>query len=157
MENVKLLASEVAKAYNKAPENSKVYVGSDSVRYTKEGQAFARITVVAVLHLAGRHGCKVFHTNIRERVYDKNLGRPQHRMMMEAYHVAGLFLEIQELVPELEMEIHLDINPNKEHGSSCAAQQAAGYVMGMCGVQPLLKPKAWAASTCADLVPKKLK
>lgn len=37
-------------------------------------------------------------------------------------------------------------------GSNCAATEAAGYVLGMTGIQPKLKPESWAASFGADAV-----
>ena len=51
---------------------------------------------------------------------------------------------------EYPIEIHLDINTEKEHGSSCAASEAAGYVLGMTGIEPKLKPEAFASSFGAD-------
>ena len=47
-------------------------------------------------------------------------------------------------------EVHLDINPNKMHGSSCVFDEARGYIQGTCEVTPLLKPAAFAASFAAD-------
>jgi len=49
-----------------------------------------------------------------------------------------------------EMEIHLDINPDVKHGSSCVVNEAVGYIRGMCNVVPLIKPNAFAASFAAD-------
>jgi predicted RNase H-related nuclease YkuK (DUF458 family) len=49
-----------------------------------------------------------------------------------------------------EMQIHLDINPDKAHGSSCVLQEAIGYIRGTCNVIPLIKPNAFAASFAAD-------
>lgn len=49
-----------------------------------------------------------------------------------------------------EIEIHLDINPNKEHNSSLVVQQAVGYIKGVCMVEPKVKPLAFAASAAAD-------
>lgn len=51
---------------------------------------------------------------------------------------------------EKQMEIHLDINPDKAHGSSCVVQEATGYIRGTCNVVPLIKPNAFAASFAAD-------
>jgi predicted RNase H-related nuclease YkuK (DUF458 family) len=76
--------------------------------------------------------------------------------MLEAYEVSKLYLELVELLPDAPMEVHLDINPDEAYGSSCAAKQAAGYIQGVCMVEPVLKPSAWAASTCADLFNKKI-
>lgn len=47
-------------------------------------------------------------------------------------------------------EVHLDINPNKVHGSSCVINEAIGYIKGTCNVIPLVKPNAFAASFAAD-------
>lgn len=156
------MAQKIATEYLKAPAGSKLYLGADSVRFEKKnkkfaGQAFAKISVVAVIHLGGRHGCKVLGYNEVEQVWDKKLGRPQHRMMLEVYEVSKLYCELVELLPEdTEIEVHLDISEQEEHGSSCAAKQAAGYVLGVCQIKPVMKPNAWAASTCADLYNKKL-
>ena len=49
-----------------------------------------------------------------------------------------------------EVEVHLDINPNEMHGSSCVINEAVGYIRGMCNVVPMVKPRAFAASYCAD-------
>ncbi len=49
-----------------------------------------------------------------------------------------------------DVEIHLDINTDPMEGSSCVAQQAAGYVLGVTGLEPKLKPEGFAASHGAD-------
>lgn len=129
------------------------------MRYQKKDlqkTAWAKISIVGVVHLGGLHGCKVFGHNTNERVYDNNLGKPHYRMMLEVYEVTKLYLALAELIPDADIEVHLDINPDEKFGSSCAAKQASGYVLGMCQIKPIMKPNAWAASTCADLFDKKL-
>jgi predicted RNase H-related nuclease YkuK (DUF458 family) len=72
------------------------------------------------------------------------------RLMNEVYRVSEMF---QKLIPVLEdrhVEVHLDINPNEMHGSSCVVQQAIGYIRGTCNVIPMVKPAAFAASYAAD-------
>jgi predicted RNase H-related nuclease YkuK (DUF458 family) len=64
--------------------------------------------------------------------------------------VAQLYLDLADHVGDRHFEIHLDINPNIIHGSSCVVQQAVGYIRGMCNVVPLIKPNAFAASYAAD-------
>jgi predicted RNase H-related nuclease YkuK (DUF458 family) len=49
-----------------------------------------------------------------------------------------------------DVEVHLDINPDEEHGSNCVINQAIGYIKGTCNVVPLVKPQAFAASYAAD-------
>jgi predicted RNase H-related nuclease YkuK (DUF458 family) len=48
------------------------------------------------------------------------------------------------------VEVHLDINPDEQHGSSCVISQAVGYIKGTCNVVPFVKPQAFAASYAAD-------
>lgn len=151
------MLQKILKEFKTCPPNTKIYLGSDSVRFKKkDGSAWAKISVVAVLHLGGKHGCRVIGKEVIERVYDNNLSKPQYRMMLETYEVCGLYTELKGALPKADIEIHLDINPDEAYGSSCAAKQAAGYVLGVCQIAPILKPNAWAASTCADLFSKKL-
>jgi len=46
--------------------------------------------------------------------------------------------------------VHLDINPDEVHGSSCVVNEAIGYIRGMCNVVPMVKPNACAATNAAD-------
>lgn len=130
--------------------NSKIYLGCDSIKYKKGKTWFARYTTVLVVHMGGRHGCRVFGYSERERDYDPNKQKPRMRLMNEAYKVCGLYLVMAEELEDFEVEIHLDINPDKQHNSSIVIQQATGYVMGMTGMKAKAKPEAFAASYCAD-------
>ena len=49
-----------------------------------------------------------------------------------------------------QVEVHLDINPDELHGSSCVLSQAIGYIKGTCNVIPFVKPQAFAATYAAD-------
>jgi predicted RNase H-related nuclease YkuK (DUF458 family) len=70
--------------------------------------------------------------------------------MTEVYKVAELYHKIVDSIGEKEVEIHLDINPDPNYNSSLIIQQAVGYIRGVCNVEPVVKPKAFAASYCAD-------
>lgn len=140
---------EVAKFINDQPEDSKVYIGCDSERIIKDNIWYADYTTVVVIHHAGRKGCKIFGETVRERDYDAKISRPSLRLMNEVYRVSELYLNLNDLV-YTEIEIHLDINPNKEHNSSLVVQQAVGYIKGVCMVEPKIKPQAFAASAAAD-------
>ena len=61
-----------------------------------------------------------------------------------------MYLDLAEAIGDRHCEVHLDINPDVVHGSSCVVQQAIGYVRGVCNVVPLVKPEAFAASYAAD-------
>jgi predicted RNase H-related nuclease YkuK (DUF458 family) len=70
--------------------------------------------------------------------------------MNEVYKIADLYLKLHDVLEDRDVEVHLDINPNEVHGSSCVINEATGYIKGMCNVIPMVKPKAFAASYAAD-------
>jgi predicted RNase H-related nuclease YkuK (DUF458 family) len=130
--------------------STKIYLGCDSVRFKKKGKRFAKFATVAVVHMNGKNGCRVFRHYSTEPDYDLKSNRPSLRMMNEAMKVSEMFIQVAPLVDQFDLEIHLDISTDPKNGSNCAASQAAGYVMGMTGVEPKLKPDSFAASFGAD-------
>lgn len=140
---------EVKEFIAKCGPDTKVYLGSDSERVKIDGAWYADYITVIVVHVDGNHGCKVFGQVIRERDWDQKKDKPRMRLMTECYKVSEMFLELAQMIDN-EMEVHLDLNPNKNYGSSCVVDEAIGYVKGMCGVTPLVKPEAFAASYAAD-------
>lgn len=141
---------EVKEFINAQGPNTKVYIGADSERFPIGKEWFADYTLAIVVHIDGNHGCKVFGEVQREKIYESRLDRPAMRLMNEVYKLAELFQKLQDVLVDKDIEVHLDINRKKEHGSSCVVDQAIGYIRGVCGVEPLVKPEAWAASHCAD-------
>ena len=103
-----------------------------------------------MVHIDGRHGCKIFGEVHRERDYDQNRDRPRMRLMTEVYKVAELYLKLHEVLEDREFEVHLDINPSEMYASNCVINEAVGYIKGMCNVVPFIKPRAFAASCAAD-------
>ena len=141
---------EIAQYIEKQGPNSKVYIGGDSHRFLKDGRWFAEYTMVVVVHKDGKHGCKIFGENSVEPDYDSVMNKPRLRLMNEVYKIADLYLQLEPILGDREIEIHLDINPKEKAGSSCVVQQAVGYIRGVCNVIPMTKPKAFAASCAAD-------
>jgi uncharacterized protein len=142
--------NQVAEFVRAQGPNTRIYLGADSERYRVDGVWWAEYTVAVVVHIDGCHGCKIFGEITRERDYDQRASKPAMRLMNEVYRVSDMF---QKLIPVLEdrhVEVHLDINPNEMHGSSCVVQQAIGYIRGTCNVIPMVKPAAFAASYAAD-------
>lgn len=143
--------TEVKNFLQNTSTESSVYLGCDSMRLKKRGNWFALYTVVIVVHKDSKHGAKLFGYNVLEPDFEKNPGRPMMRMMNEAYKVAELYTILEdELIPLDTVEIHLDINPSEVHGSSVAVKAASGYILGTCGIEPKVKPEAFAASYAAD-------
>ena len=129
---------------------TKIYIGGDSERLLIGDTWYADYTLAIVIHINGNNGCKLFGEVSRERDYDNKKDRPRMRLMNEVMKIADLYLKMQEILEDREVEIHLDISPNPMNGSSCIINEAIGYIRGMCNVTPLVKPNAFAASCCAD-------
>ena len=130
--------------------DTKLYIGCDSERMVVDGRWHADYTLAVVVHINGNKGCKIFGSVNREIDYDQRKDKPQMRLMNEVYRVSELYLKLSELFKNHVIEVHLDINPNEKHGSSCVIQQAIGYIRGTCNVIPFVKPDAFAASYAAD-------
>lgn len=147
----KELNIEEVKAFiNAQTPETKVYLGGDSERFQIDGVWYADYTLVVLIHKDGNKGCKVFGGITRERDYDQQKDKPRMRLMSEVMKVCQLYQDLHDVLEEREVEIHLDINPDEKHGSSCVIQEAVGYVRGMCNIVPMVKPNAFAASYCAD-------
>ena len=129
---------------------TKIYLGCDSVRYFRESNAFGKFATVCIVHKNGNNGCKIFSNVSYEKDFDVRKDRPKMRMLNEVRKVCELYNQLIPFIDEFDIEIHLDINTDPKHGSNCAASEAAGYVLGVTGIQPNLKPQSWAASFGAD-------
>ena len=130
--------------------DTKIYIGCDSVRYRRYTDWFADYTLAIVVHIDGKHGCKIFGEVQTERDYDRSAKKPNYRLMTEVYKIRELYLKLAEVLIDRQVEVHLDINPNEQHASSVVISQAIGYIKGTCNVIPLVKPNAFAASYAAD-------
>jgi len=130
--------------------NTKIYIGGDSCRIRRHGRWYAEYTMAIVIHIDGNHGCKIFGESSIEIDYDQKKSRPRMRLMTEVYKISELYLKLHEVLEDRVVEVHLDINPDEVHGSSCVVNEAIGYIRGVCNVIPMVKPNAWAASTAAD-------
>ena len=130
--------------------NTKIYIGGDSERFRLNGQFYADYMLVIVVHIDGKHGCKVFGEIQRERDYDQKKNKPRMRLMNEVMKIADLYLRLADVLEDRDVEVHLDLNPDERYGSNVVINEAIGYIKGMCNVTPLVKPDAWCASTVAD-------
>jgi predicted RNase H-related nuclease YkuK (DUF458 family) len=146
----KLDLDQVKSFINAQSPMTKIYLGCDSERVRVNGTWYADYALAVVVHIDSCHGCKIFGEVVRERDYDQRSDRPSMRLMNEVYKVSELFQRLAEVLEDRLVEVHLDINPNEMHGSSCVINQAIGYIKGTCNVIPMVKPKAFAASYAAD-------
>lgn len=148
--NQEINYAEVKEFIDSCSPETRIYLGSDSERLKIGNTWYADYMVVIAVHIDGCHGCRLFGSVTREKDYDNKKDRPIQRLMNEVYKLQEVYTKLHELVPDRNIEVHLDLNPDKTHGSSCAVQQAVGYIRGTCNVTPLVKPLALAASFGAD-------
>lgn len=141
--------NEIVEYIKNTSEKSKIYIGGDSRRFLVNEKWIAYYALVIVIHINGNNGCKIFGYKTKELDYDKKRDRPVNRLMNEVYKIADLYLQLSPLI-DRKIEIHLDLNPKKEHASNQVLNQAIGYITGVCGVKPVIKPDSFAASTAAD-------
>jgi predicted RNase H-related nuclease YkuK (DUF458 family) len=146
----KMNIEEVAAFINTQSPATKIYIGGDSERFLIDGVWHADYTLAVVVHYEGNRGCKIFGEVIRERDFDQQKDKPRMRLMNEVYKIAELYMKLHEVLEDRIVEVHLDINPDEHHGSSCVINEATGYIRGMCNVIPFVKPNAFAASYAAD-------
>ena len=144
---------EVREYIENTSEASRIYIGADSERHRRHGIWWADYATVVVVHIDGKRGAKVFGEITTERDYDQSKDRPKIRLMTEVQKAASLYLDLAEAIGDRKFEVHIDINPDLKHGSSCVINEAMGYIKGMTGVTPRVKPSAWAASIAADKFP----
>lgn len=147
---LKMDIDEVKSFIRAQSPSTKVYIGADSERFRMDGKWHADYTLAVVVHIDGRHGCKIFGEIQRELDFDQKKSKPAMRLMNEVYKVSALFQELADVLEDRHVEVHLDINPDERYGSSCVVQQAIGYIKGTCNVVPMVKPRAFAASYAAD-------
>jgi predicted RNase H-related nuclease YkuK (DUF458 family) len=142
---------EVRQYIMNSSHESKIYIGGDSERIKlPNGKWVADYATVVVIHIDGKHGAKIFGEVTREPDFDHKIARPSLRLMNEVYKVQNLYSQLQEVIGYRHCEIHLDLNPDERHGSSCVVTQAVGYILGTCNIKAQVKPNAFAASIAAD-------
>ena len=146
----KINLEEVRDFISRQTLESKIYIGCDSERILVNKVWHADYVTAIVIHMDGKHGCKLFGEVIRERDFDQKQNKPRYRLMNEVYRASEMYLKLADVLIDREVEVHLDINPSEIHGSNCVINEAIGYIRGTCNVIPLVKPNSWAATNCAD-------
>ena len=97
-----------------------------------------------------KHGGKIFHTTTIERDYDPKKEKPRMRLMTEVYKAVEVYLAFAEVLENLPVEIHIDVNPDESHNSSIVLREALGYIKGTTGLDGVHKPHSFAASHAGD-------
>lgn len=118
-----------------------IHVGCDSQQHG----LFTEFYSVIVL-LKPSKGGRVLWTS--ERVGRVNNLRT--RLLREVELSVQTSLELSEVISEdVELNVHIDVNPNLKYKSAQFFKELVGYVQG-CGLNALTKPESWAAMNVAD-------
>lgn len=147
---MKINVEELKTYIDAQSSETRIYFGADSERVNVNDTWMVDYLLVVAIHIDGKHGAKVFGEIQRELDYDRKLDKPKMRLMTEVMKIAELYLKCADFLENRHVELHLDINPLEIYGSSCALNEAVGYIKGVCGIDPVVKPNSWAASICAD-------
>ena len=126
--------------------DSSIYIGADSKVYREGNSTMVAYVTVIILHYGSNKGAKIFRCHKTERYF----GQIKQRLMTEVQEAISAAMEVADSIGDRSFEIHLDINRNKKHKSSEIIKEATGYVLGMLGIEPKLKPYSFAASSVAD-------
>jgi len=138
--------TKAIEAIKKSSPESRIYIGCDSVRTRiRKGVWEATYCTVVIVHHP-RDGCSIFHENTVMPEY----GSIKQRMLNEVSFAASAAAEVIEHIDGRVLEIHLDINTDPLYKSSVAVKEAIGWIQGMTGITPKLKPDAWASTHVSD-------
>ena len=125
--------------------NGKISVGTDS--FIKKQDCIFSLAI-CLYGADGQNGGRYFikRTNIDKRRYPNLL----QRILAEVQKSVEFSLKLLELIPVLDIEIHLDISDShKNNGTSKFAEMLTGYAKGA-GFNYKIKPDAYAATSVAD-------
>jgi predicted RNase H-related nuclease YkuK (DUF458 family) len=143
------------KIRNSSPETS-VYIGCDS-----QVKAFnIEYVLVVVIHFDTKHGAKVFYSKYKDDFYGKKIKDKRQnkedqlkimrmRLWKEVELSSLLALELVEVIGERNLQVHLDLNSDKQHKSSTIIAEAMSYITAL-GFECKNKPDSWAATYAAD-------
>jgi len=143
-QQVENVLDEVVKA--NAAGQRLLHVGCDSQQYGLHTE-FVRVIVL----LKPGKGGRVFWS--KERV--DRIESLRERLLREVWMSVEVAMELDAVVSEdVEINVHVDANPNTKFKSSCVVKEMVGMVVGQ-GFTALTKPDAWAASHVSDHVVKR--
>ncbi|MCK4704699.1 MAG: hypothetical protein KAT90_04395 [Gammaproteobacteria bacterium] len=137
---------EVRTFISESSETTAIYIGCDSQVHSKNKAKVTSFARTIVVHKDGNKGCRVFGDVVVKKVF----GPIRDRLLAEVEIVLELFEEIYLSCGDRPFQIHLDVNSDKRFESNKVMAEAVGWVRGVTGIDPKVKPDAFAASFAAD-------
>lgn len=147
MEDKKFNYNEIKEAIAASSPETVIYIGADSKTFSKgRGDKWCVYVTVVIIHYDGAHGAKIYK-QIEEK---KDYGNLRSRLMAEVEYATSTAYELLDVIGERPFQIHLDVNPDPRFKSNIVVKEATGWVLGLFGFPPILKPDAFSASHVAD-------
>jgi hypothetical protein len=140
------MIEEAKQAILDSSPQSSVYIGSDSIRFRKNKQWYAKYSTVVIVHMDSKKGCRLFHESVDMPDY----GNLKQRLLTEVQMAVSAATEILEVLGDRHLEVHIDVNPDPKHKSNVAVKEALGWVKGSLGLDAKIKPHSFAATHAAD-------
>lgn len=126
-----------------ADHEYEIFVGTDSQVHRKIKRVIY-VTCV-VLYKKGKGG-RIFMAREAQR-YANSL---RERLMNEVFRSLGVSFELKDMLPaNVELTVHVDVNPRKKFKSGEYSQELVSMVVGQ-GFKCEIKPNAFAAQNCAN-------
>lgn len=120
--------------------NRVIYIGTDSKTMQQ-----TKFSTVLVCYTPGQGGVILRRSRREAKIHSL-----QERLWKEAWYSVQLAMEVGELLkPDVDIEIHLDVNSNELHRSGKYAPALVGLVTSQ-GFSCRIKPEAWCATSIAD-------
>lgn len=128
----------------------KIYVGTDSQPFFSGSFL---VTAVAVLSLNPDYHSKYF--------YLEHEDQPRHHSLYERIFAETLLslevaMQIKEVAPQAEIEVHLDVSPEEARSQTSKYTRGLSALVRGYGYDVEVKPNAWCASKVADHHTKRL-
>lgn len=124
-------------------DNGKVYIGADSQIH---GTSCTFVTAIC-LHGGDKKTSRYYFK--RESQLEYNTGNLRYRINEEVSKALDVFLYLSETVPDINVEIHIDIGNTDRSRTRTLVDSITGWVRGF-GVSYKIKPEAWASAAVAD-------
>tara|TARA_Y100000816_G_C26022376_1_gene534878 strand:- start:221 stop:703 length:483 start_codon:yes stop_codon:yes gene_type:complete len=122
----------------------KVYIGSDSQIH---GDSCTFVTAIC-LHGGSKKTSRYYFSKTC-RVFNHTRESLRTRISEEVSHALDVFLNLSENIPDLDVEIHIDIGNTERSKTRSLVDSITGWVKGF-GVAYKIKPDAWASAAVAD-------
>ena len=125
-------------------KNHKVIIGTDSV---KMNEHWVFTNAIAIFCEDNRLYDRKYYY-LREEL-SEDYTNLYKRLIKETEDSIQIANDIKSLSDNIKIEIHADVNTDKEHKSYNWSSTVAGYISG-CGFEFKLKPESFVASSIAD-------